>query len=96
MEMTIICIVLIILLLGILWHIFCHLMIVFHKDTTDLYVKYVLENPYKYVKSEQMCYFIRNMVCLFFVCILLLAACDGNMRFEKKTKSIEISNVKDK
>ena len=96
MEMTIIYIVLIVLLLGILWHIFGHLMTVFHKDTTDLFVKKVLEDPYRYVKDEEMCYFIRNMVYLFFVCMLLFAACNGNMRFEKNTKQIEISNVKDK
>ena len=96
MEMTIIYIVLIVLLLGILWHIFGHLMTVFHKDTTDLFVKKVLEDPYRYVKDEEMRYFIRNMVYLFFVCMLLFAACNGNMRFEKNTKQIEISNVKDK
>ena len=96
MEMTIIYIVLIVFLLGILWHIFGHLMTVFHKDTTDLFVKKVLEDPYRYVKDEEMCYFIRNMVYLFFVCMLLFAACNGNMRFEKNTKQIEISNVKDK
>lgn len=96
MEMTIIYIVLIVLLLGILWHIFCHLMIVFHKDTTDLLVKKVLEDPYRHVRYEEMCYFMRNMVYLFFVCMLLFAACNGNMMFEKKTKQVEISNVKEK
>ena len=96
MEMTIIYIVLIVLLLGILWHIFFHLMVVFHKDTTDICVKKVMEDPYKYVRGEEMCYFVRNMVYLFFVCMLLFAACNGNMRFEKNTKQIEISNVKDK
>lgn len=96
MEMTIIYIVLIVLLLGILWHIFCHLMVVFHQDTTDHCVKKVLEDPYKYVLDEEWSYFMRNMVYLFFVCVLLFAACNGNMRFEKKTKQIEISNVKDK
>ena len=96
MEMTIIYIVLIVLLLGILWHILCHLMLIFHQDTTDHYVKKVMEDPYKYVRNEEMCYFIRNMIYLFFVCMLLFAACNGNMRFEKKTKLIEISNMKDK
>jgi len=96
MEMTIIYIVLIVLLLGIIWHIFCHLMRVFHKDTTNLYVKKVLEDIYGYVREEEMCYFVRNMVYLFFVCMLLFAACNGNMHFNKKTKQIEISNVKDK
>ena len=96
MEMTIIYIVLIVLLLGILWHIFWHLMAVFHQDTTDIYVKKVLEDPYGYFRDEEMCYFMRNMVYLFFVCMLLFAACNGNMRFEKNTKQIEISNVKDK
>ena len=95
MEMTIIYIVLIVLLSGILWHIFCHLMIIFHQDTTDTCVKKVLEDPYKYVRDEEMCYFMRNMIYLFFVCSLLWAACNGNMHFEKKAKQIEISNVKD-
>ena len=94
--MTIIYIVLIVLLLGIFWHIFCHLMVIFHRGTTDLYVNKVLEDPYKYVRTEEMCYFIRNMIYLFFAGMLLLAACDGNMRFDKNTNSIEISNVKDK
>jgi hypothetical protein len=71
-------------------------MVIFHQDTTDIYVKKVMENPYKYIRDEEMCYFIRNMVYLFFVCMLLFAACNGNMRFEKKTKQIEISNVKPK
>lgn len=96
MEMTIIYIVLIVLLLGIFWHIFCHLKAVFHQNTTDLYVKKVMEDPYKYVRGEEMCYFFRNMVYLCFVCTLLFAACNGNMRFNKNTKQIEISNVKDK
>ena len=96
MEMTIIYIVLIVLLLGIFWHIFCHLMVIFHQHTTDLCVKIVMEDPYKYVRDEEMCYFMRNMVYLFFICMLLFAACDGNIRFEKNTKQIEISNVKSK
>lgn len=96
MEMTIIYILLIIILLGILWHIFCHLMIVFHQSTNDIYVKKVMENPYKYVRDEQMCYFFRNMVYLFFISMLLFAACNGNMKFEKTTNSIEISNMKNK
>ena len=96
MEMTIIYITLIVLLLGILWHIFYHLMVVFHKDTTDRCVNKVLEDPYRYVKAEEMCYFIRNMVYLSFVCMLLFAACNGNIHFEKNTKQTEISNAKDK
>ena len=96
MEMIFIYIVLIVLLLGILWHIFFHLMVVFHKDTTNIYIKKVLENSYKYVIDEEMCYFFRNMVYLFFVCMLLFAACNGNMRFENTTNSIEISNMKNK
>ena len=96
MEMTIIYIVLTVLLLGVLWHIFSHLMVLFHQHTTDLCVNKVLEDPYKYVRYEEMCYFFRNMVYLFFVCMLLFAACNGNMRFEKNTKQIEISIIKDK
>lgn len=96
MEMTIIYIVLIGLLIGIIGHIFYHLMIVFHKNTTDFCVKEVMKDPYKYVRYEAMCYFFRNMVYLFFVCMLLFAACNDNMKFEKKTKQIEISSVKEK
>ena len=90
--MTIIYIVLITLLIGIIWHIFCHLIVVFHQGTTDLYVKKVLEDPYKYVKDEEMCYFIRNMVYLFFVGQLLFAACKGNLTYQDKT--VEINNIK--
>ena len=96
MEMTIIYIVLIFLLLGIIYHIFRHLVVIFHQDTTDLYVKKVMEDPYKYIRNEEMCYFFRNMVYLFFVCMLLFAAYNGNIHFDKKTKQIEINNVKDK
>ena len=92
MGMTIIYIVLIALLLGIIWHIFCHLMVVFHQGTTDLYVKKVLEDPYKCVRAEEMCYFIRNMVYLFFVGQLLFAACNGKLTYQDKT--VEINNVK--
>ena len=96
MEMTIIYIILISLLIGIVWHIFYHLMVIFHQNITDICVKKVMEDPYKYVRGEEMCYFFRNMVYLSFVCMLLFAACNGNMRFKKNTKQIEISNVKDK
>lgn len=66
-------------------------MIMFHSDTTDKAVEELLKNPRKYLTDEHACYFIRNMVYLFFVCVLLFAACNGNMRFEKNTKQIEIS-----
>ena len=94
--MTIIYIILIALVLGIIWHIFIHLIRVFYKDSTDICVKIVMEDPYKYFRIEEMCYFMRNMVYLAIVCTLLFAACNGNLRFEKNTKQIEISNVKDK
>ncbi len=94
--MNYIYILLIVILLGILWHIFCHLMIVFHKDTTDLYIKKIFENPYEHIRNEEMCYFFRNMIYLSIVVILLLVACNGNIRFEKSTKPIEITIVKDK
>ena len=96
MEMTIIYIILILILLGILWHNFCHLMVIFNQSTTDAYVKKVMESPYKYVRDEEMCYFIRNMLYLYFVVLLLLAACNGNVKYEKRTDSIEISNIKNK
>lgn len=92
--MTIIYILLIIILLGILWHIFSHLMVVLHQGTTDLYVKKVLEDPYRYVRTEEMCYFIRNMAYLFIVGQLLFAACNGNMKLEKTNNSVEISSIK--
>ena len=98
MEMTIIYVVLIGLLLGIIWHIFLHLMAVFHKGTTNIVVKKVLEEPYKYVRQEEMCYFLRNMVYLVFVCLLLFAACNGNIEIYKNannTKQIKISNIKE-
>ena len=55
-----------------------------------------MEDPYKYVRDEEMCYFMRNMIYLLFVCMLLFAACNGNMKFEKTTNSIEINNMKNK
>lgn len=55
-----------------------------------------MDDPYKYVRYEEMCHFLRNMVYLFFVCMLLFAACDGNIHLEKNTEPIEISNVKNK
>ena len=94
--MTIIYIVLILLLLGIFWHIFCHLIIIFHQDTTDICVKKVMEDPYEHIRYEEFGYLMRNIVYLFFVCMLLFAACDGNMHFEKKTNSIKIGIVKEK
>ena len=69
MEMTIIYIILISLLIGIVWHIFYHIMVIFHQDTTDIFVKKVMEDPYKYVRDEEACYFLRNMVYLFFVIV---------------------------
>jgi hypothetical protein len=59
-------------------------------------VKKVLEDPYKYVMAEEMCYFMRNIVYLFFACTLLYAACSGNMKAEKTTNTVVISNVKNK
>jgi hypothetical protein len=69
-------------------------MIIFHQDTTDICVKKVLEDPYKFVRDEEICYFMRNMVYLFFVCMLLFAACNGNMHFEKKAKTKVVSFIK--
>ncbi len=96
MEMIIIYILLIIISLVILWHIFCNLMAVFHKSTTDLYVKNMLKDPYKYIRNEEMIHFFKNMAYLYFVVLLLLAACNGNIKIEKNIKPIETSIVKDK
>ena len=92
--MVIIYIVLITSLICIIWHIFHHLMVVFYKYITDLYVIKVMEDPYRYIREEEMRYFFRNMVYLFLVSILLIAACNGNMKFEEKTNSVEINNMK--
>ena len=94
MEMTIIYIFLIIVLLGILFHIFFHLLTIFHKDTTDLYVKKILEDPHRYVRMEEMCYFFRNMVYLYFVVHLLLVACNDNIKIEKNTKTVTEISIK--
>lgn len=94
MEMTIIYIVLTVLLLGILWHIFYHLMVVFHEDTTDLCVNKVMEDPYKYVRDEEMCYVLRNFVYLFFAVMLLIAACKGNIHYGKQTMDVEVGLTK--
>ena len=53
-----------------------------------------MEDPYRYIREEEMRYFFRNMVYLFLVSILLIAACNGNMKFEEKTNSVEINNMK--
>ena len=98
MEMFIIYVLLIVLLLGIIWHIFVHLMAVFDKDTTNIVVKKVLEDPYKYIKQEEMCYILRNMVYFVFVCLLLFAACDGNIKICENAngiKQVKISNIKE-
>ena len=92
MEMIIIYILLIIILLGILWHIFYHLVAIFHQSTTDICVKEVMKNPYKYIMEEEMCYFFRNVFYLTCISILLFAFCNGNIKFNKTTNSIEISD----
>ena len=91
MEMTLIYIVLTVSLLDILLHIAGHLMIVFWPHATNDYVKKLLEDPRKYVRSLHMEYFLRNMIYLFFVTIILMAACDGRIRFAQTEDSTEIS-----
>lgn len=94
MEKIIVYIVLVALFIGILWHIFGHLMIVFHPGTTDLAVKEVLKDPHKYMRYEHMCYFMRNMVYLFFMSMFLTAACTGNMII--KHESDEVVSIETK
>lgn len=93
MEITVIYIVLTTIAIGILWHLFCHLMIMFHSDTTDKAVEELLKNPRKYLTDEHACYFIRNMVYLFFVSMLLVAACKGNIHFNNDATEIETGNI---
>lgn len=94
--MTMFYIVLIISIFCIIVHILVHLIVIFHQDTTDLCVKKVLEDPHKYVRIEEMCYVLRNMLSLFFACLLLYITCSGNMKIEKSANAVEISNIKDK
>lgn len=94
MERIIVYIVLTVLLIGITWHIFGHLMIIFHSDTTDLAVKEVLKDPHKYMRYEHMCYFMRNMVYLFFILMFLVAACKGNLTIKNEQDKADVIEVK--
>ena len=94
MEIYIIEIVLSIVVIGILWHIFVHLMAVFHNETNDIAVKAILENPSKYVRYEHMCYVLRNFIYLFFAVMLLVAACKGNINYSKQTIDVEVDLTK--
>ncbi len=91
--MIIIYIVLIGLLLGVIWHIFVHLMAVFHKDTTNIVIKKVLEDPYKYVRQEEMYYILRNIIYFIFICLFLFAACEGNIKIHTNTNNVEQSKL---
>lgn len=89
MEVIIIKAILIIILIGILYHLLCHLLIIFYPYARDMAIKTILENPYKHVVDEHMCYVIRNMVYLFLCVIFLVAACNGNITvIEKKDSSV--------
>lgn len=89
MGVIIIKAILIISLIGILYHLLCHLIIIFYPYAKDMAIKIILENPYKYVVDEHMCYVIRNMIYLFLCVIFLVAACNGNITvIEKKDSSV--------
>jgi hypothetical protein len=85
-------IVLIVSLVSIIYHIVLHLFAVFHQSTTNKIVSRITSDPHRYVREEEMCHFIRNMVYLFIVVYLLVAGCKGNMTINYNTKQLEISN----
>jgi hypothetical protein len=91
MEVVIIKAVLIINLIGILYHLLIHLLIIFYPKAKDMAIKAIIENTYKYVINEQMCYVIRNMVYLFICVVFLVAACNGNVTVIKKKDSTGIN-----
>lgn len=91
MELIIIKAILIIILIGILYHLLCHLLIIFHPDAKDMAIKVILENPYKHVMNAHMCYVIRNMIYLFICVIFLVAACNGNITVIDKKDSTGIN-----
>lgn len=89
MELIIIKAILIIILIGILYHLLCHLIIIFYPYAKDMAIKIILENPYKHVIDEHMCYVIRNMVYLFICVTFLVAACNDNITvIDKKDSSM--------
>ena len=91
MELIIITAVLIIILIGILYHLLIHLLIIFYQEAKDMAIKAILENPYKYVMNEHMCYVIRNMIYLFICVVFLVAACNGNITVIEKKDSTGIN-----
>lgn len=91
MELIIIKAVLIINLIGILYHLLIHLLIIFYPKAKDMAIKAILENPYKYVMNEHMCYVIRNMIYLFICVVFLVAACNGNITVIEKKDSTGIN-----
>ena len=91
MEIELFKIVLVVVLVGILWHIAVHLVVVFWPYATNTAVEEVLKAPHKYVRYEHMKYFLRNMVGLFFVLMLFIAACRGNVKITKVNDKAEMS-----
>ena len=91
MELIIIKAVLIINLIGILLHLLIHLLIIFYPKAKDMAIKAILENPYKYVMNEHMCYVIRNMIYLFICVVFLVVACNGNVTVIEKKDSTGIN-----
>ena len=84
-------IILVGVLMSFLWHIAIHLYVVFHPCGTNMAVTEVLKDPRKYVRYEHMVYFLRNMVGFFFVLMLFIAACRGNVKFTKVNDKTEMS-----
>ena len=84
-----------ILLVGVLVsffsHIVFHLLAVFHPCITRMAATEIMKDPQKHVRFEHMMYFLRNMVGFFFVLMLLIAVCRGNVKFTKVNGKTEMS-----
>ena len=91
MDIEVLKIVLIGVLMGFLWHIAIHLLVIFKPCVTNLAVTEVLKDPHKYVRYEHMMYFLRNMICFFFVLLLFIAAWRGDIKIIKQKDIVEIS-----
>lgn len=55
------------------------LLVVFYQKATEKVVEEVLKNPSKYVRTEYMVKFIRNMVYLYIVIMILMMLFRGNI-----------------
>ena len=80
-----------IIVISILIHVCVHLMIVFHRETTNKAVEKVLEDTHKYVRYQHMLYFFRNMFYLYIALILLWSAFANNLKVIHNSETTEIN-----